>query len=286
MTVRELFERLHGSSFWIPLLLLTMAFIVAETVAKRFEPPRTARWWFAAAFLGYFALGWLWLAPTDGELFVIAVRAAVIGGIVFHVARVLLPLATMIASRLIFEPLESMRLASERRRRDAQERRRRKEAERQRRAADAQWRRDAPRRERARREEEERRRHAASDQTRRENARAACELLYAAHAPEIRTRMPRTEVDRFMATYMGDAKPPAEVERRGEQLRRIIEQHRQTVKPERPPRTIAQLSEWYLAEKARLETLPLDERVKQDHLVQLEIRYADLTQELLEKMEP
>lgn len=136
------------------------------------------------------------------------------------------------------------------------------------------------------RQQQEATRRQQTDQTRRTEARAQCELLYTLHAPEIADRFPKSMLDAFMHAYMSDAHAPEDVERRGKELQRIIEQHRQTSKPEKKPRTIQELAEWYLAEKARIEALPLDEEIKEDHRVQLDIRYSELTQSLLQKIEP
>jgi len=129
-------------------------------------------------------------------------------------------------------------------------------------------------------------RRAAEDARRRGDARARCELLYNRHAPDIVRRFPRKSMERFMQTYMRDADPAESVEQRGRELETIIEQHRNCVKPDKPPRTIQDLAEWYLREKNRIDALPLDEELKQEHAAALDMRYAELTQELLQRIEP
>lgn len=125
-----------------------------------------------------------------------------------------------------------------------------------------------------------------ADQRRRSEARANCELAYSLHASEIAKQFPKTMFDAFLQTYMSDADHPDDVERRGKELQRIIDQHRQKVQPEKHPRTIQQLAEWYLREKGRIEALPLDEELKLEHAAALDMRYAELTQELLQGLEP
>jgi hypothetical protein len=127
---------------------------------------------------------------------------------------------------------------------------------------------------------------AAEHGRRRVEARARCELLYNRHAPEIARRFPRKSMERFIQTYMSDADPAEHVEQRGRELENIIEQHRNCVKPEKRPRTIQDLAEWYLGEKNRIDALPLDEELKQEHAAALDMRYAELTQELLQRIEP
>jgi hypothetical protein len=138
------------------------------------------------------------------------------------------------------------------------------------------------------RREEQRRAAAAqaADQRRRIEARASCELAYSLHASEIGKRFPKSMFDSFIQTYMSDADHPDDVERRGKELQRIIDQHRQRVKPEKQPRTIQELAEWYLREKGRIDALPLDRELKQEHAAALDMRYAELTQELLQRIEP
>lgn len=127
---------------------------------------------------------------------------------------------------------------------------------------------------------------AAEHGRRRVEARARCELLYNRHAPEIARRFPRKSMERFIQTYMSDADPAEHVEQRGRELENIIEQHRNCVKPDKQPRTIQDLAEWYVRERNLIDTLPLDDALKQEHAAALDMRYAELTQELLQRIEP
>ena len=178
---------------------------------------------------------------------------------------------------------EKLRTASRRRQRERLERNQRAKAQ-------AEWDRTAPERELARREAEANRQATETTQAeskrRREDARAACELFYSQHAPEIAHRFPRTMLVEFMRTYMTDAHVAADVERRGRELQQIIESHLRMIVPEEKPRTISELSIWYLDQKRHIEVLPLEEELKHEHLIALDIRYSELTQDLLQKMEP
>ena len=126
----------------------------------------------------------------------------------------------------------------------------------------------------------------SANQQRRVEARAQCELAYSLHASEIEDRFPKATLSSFMQTYMSDAQPVEAVERRGNELRRIIQQHRETVQPRKKCHTVQGLAEWFLAEKERIEALPVDEELREEHLVQLNMRYAELTHNMLQKMEP
>jgi len=46
------------------------------------------------------------------------------------------------------------------------------------------------------------------------------------------------------------------------------------------------LAEWCLSEKSRIDALPLDGESKQEHAAGLDMRYAERTHELLQRIEP
>lgn len=164
--------------------------------------------------------------------------------------------------------------------RDADERRRR----------DEEWERTRPEREQQQREVAERqaleRQLKSADQKRREDARLRCETLFSLQAPIIKKRFDKAKFDAFVTTYMGDARPAMEVEERAEQLTALITQHVQAVAPQGKQVDLSELATWYVAEKEKLESLPIDDEVKDDHRIRLETRYAELIEELLEKIRP
>ena len=123
-------------------------------------------------------------------------------------------------------------------------------------------------------------------QQRRKDARARCELLFNLYIPDMAGRFNRAMFDSFMNAYMSDAEPPDVVERRTEELCGIMEKHREAVKGSAKPASIDQLATWFLDEKKRIELLPLDDDIKDEHLAHLNIRYSELSQEILEKMKP
>jgi hypothetical protein len=135
---------------------------------------------------------------------------------------------------------------------------------------------------RAERDAEER----ARAQKRREQARAGCEALYALYAPEIKDRFPRADFDAFLKKYLGDQHAPEFVEERAEQLRQIIEQHRQRIEPPKKKMSLAELAEWFLREKRQIDATPLDDEDKEALVAQLEARYAKLQEKHIRSMEP
>ena len=131
---------------------------------------------------------------------------------------------------------------------------------------------------------EERTRQEAN--ARRKEARSKCELCFNLHEADIKDRFSRQMLQEYMTKYMGDSETPETVERRAEELRALIDGHREAVGLGDRPQSIDQLARWYLEEKGRIEALPLDAGLRDEHLAQLEIRYADLSQEILEKARP
>lgn len=180
------------------------------------------------------------------------------------------------------------RNAAARRRAEA-ERRRQEEGE-ERRRRDEQFHRD---RERANRLAEQQQKvktemacRQATEQERRMEARSGCELCYAMYLNEVADRFPKSVFDAFMEKYMNDVQPAEAVERRSKELRGIIQQHRDAAKPPKKFHSIQELTAWFLNEKTHVESLPIDSDVRDGHLANLNIRYAELTQHMLETMEP
>lgn len=126
----------------------------------------------------------------------------------------------------------------------------------------------------------------AEAQKRRANARAASELLFHRHAHILGSRFPKASFDDFLTKYMGDNHSPEEVEARGHQLQDIILQHVQSIEPPKTPFTIESLAAWYKKQKQLVESLAVDDRQKQAQLAQLNARYAELMQTLMENLQP
>jgi hypothetical protein len=171
-----------------------------------------------------------------------------------------------------FRLLGSWRLRlSERRARRAEERRRLREQR--------EWERSAPQRERAQRDADARKQaeasHKADAQRRRSDVRANCELLYSHYAPEIGQRFPRSDLDAWITKHMSDNDDPAVVEQRAEQLRRLIEYHREQVKPIPKFSNIRELADWFHTQKTEIESLPVDDRVRRALLSNLNERNAN-----------
>ncbi len=174
------------------------------------------------------------------------------------------------------------RRLSERRAQRAEERRQRREQR--------EWERSAPQRERAQREADARKQAEANQkadaQRRRSDARANCELLYSHYVPEIGSRFPRSDLDAWINKHMADTEDPTVVEQRAEQLRRLIEYHREEIRPTPRFANVRELAEWLNKEKAEIDSLPVDDRVKRTLLANLNERNAELMTQLVGNLEP
>jgi hypothetical protein len=126
----------------------------------------------------------------------------------------------------------------------------------------------------------------ADDNKRRTDARIACELLYRLYSHDIGERFPEDSFDDFVRRYLGDEHPPQLVEQRAAQLRESIQQHYEQVNPPEKITDFGQLARWYEKQKKKIERLDVGQTYKDDYLIQLNERYTDLTQRLLEKLEP
>lgn len=136
--------------------------------------------------------------------------------------------------------------------------------------------------ERQRQESERRAVREGEAQRRRDDARASVQLLYLRHAPEIASRLPREEFDAFVEEYMNDKRTPEYVEERAKQLQEVILEHKKCVDPQVKPTSVSQLTEWFEGQKREIEALP-DGRTKRTLLSQLEERYTEMIERLLEE---
>jgi hypothetical protein len=136
------------------------------------------------------------------------------------------------------------------------------------------------------RQDAERKERDRAEQRRREQARLVCEVEYARFSPTIQGRLPRKELEDFFARYMTDAFSADVVEARAEQLLSLVRLHADQADQTRKPLTIEDLAAWFVAEKAKIAALPLDEKLKNYHLAELNERYSDLTSDLMRKAKP
>jgi hypothetical protein len=283
-TVLDLLE--NGDPCSAVLLIALLAFLGAKVVASH---PSLRSWGFRTAVCVFIAFCvWRYLdSPSSdpNDLLTIALRGLLAAGLALGVTWILLPVLAFFFSATIASPWAKCRLWLHAARLRSADREARYTDEAHRRREREEYERRAPEPERARLETEARSNVLADAQRRREEARAACELLYTLHAPEIGARFSRQLFDDFIARHLGDSFPPEDVERRAQHLQEVLRQHLEKVEPTRK-QTVEGLARWYHQLKQEIEAQPLEQRYKNAQLAQLNARYATLVQQLMQEMEP
>lgn len=242
------------------------------------------------AFLGFVCLA---LAsqqmPSEVELIVITIRGLLAGWFVASILLIGLPAMLWLDGQVRSQQTSLWAAADARRRQREEQRQSRQEAAEQK-VRQQEWERGAPERERVQREALERaeleRQQQRRSQKRREDVRSHLELLYSLYAPKIHNRFTKQMFGDFLTRYLGDNRTPEDVEERGKQLQTMMEQHHQAVDPPPKKATLQDLAAWFVAEQQRLESLPLDDLLKDEFRAILHERYAELTQRFLQKLEP
>lgn len=279
------------SDFCGTIVLSGILYGIGTTVAR--GEPQVIPWSWRIAGAVFLVDGVMCLGEvnriTAAECLAATVHGLIAGSLALGVT-----LSALGAASALYRPFGLMTRKMEEQSRSKKRQREQQENERQsaekRRRLDEEWERSRPERERRQLEDAERQaldaRLKYQAQKRREDARIQCESFYSLHAPLIRRRFTKDMFDSFISRYMGDNRPPAEVEERAAQLQALIEQHVQAVAPMKKEPTIDALATWFLAEKRRIDTLSIDDELRDEHLAHLNMRYSELSQEILEKMRP
>lgn len=104
----------------------------------------------------------------------------------------------------------------------------------------------------------------AADAIRRKDARARCELFYHQHEPDMENRFNRERFNKFLTEYMNDKEPAEEVEKRGEELKTMIQAHLDHIRPPpKPDETEAHLKQ--LREEHESRFRDNEERRQREH---------------------
>jgi len=249
--------------------LLLVLYVVGETVVGGDHVARARGFYCAGiAFLAYGAYG----LHTHGihyagDAFVLALRSAIVAGMVLCISWIVLPLISPLL-RATTAPARWWQHA-----RDARHARERAHAAQEQAASNARY-----------------RRHEEADardaRRRRIDARANAELSFSVFAPKVADRFTREHLSQYLRTYMGDDQPPDDVERRGEQLIRTLQQHVDEAEPPEEKRSLEDLAHWLADQRERIAELPLEDRMKRTLTAELNARYADLSSRLLSEIEP
>lgn len=240
----------------------------------------------AAAFIGYCLVSGMELDyPTPGAWLSIVWHGLLAAGLTLGASRIVLAVYGLLKSASDRAAQNAKSMADARRRDKERKEREREEARRH-----EEWEREAPERERLWQIAEERRLkeeavRADARQTR-EDTRYACELFYNLHAPKIGDRFTKQDLHDFMNRYMGDQQPLDVLRRRANQLTETIRQHVDAVDPPEAMGSLEELADWYATQKAQIDKLEVEPDFKHEFCLQLKERYTDLTQRILEEVNP
>lgn len=119
----------------------------------------------------------------------------------------------------------------------------------------------------------------------REEARVACELLYALREPDISSRFPRKRFQKFIDAYLTGDKSTEVVERRAAELQALIHQHYEAVNPPEQFRSLEEVASWYETQRQQIDNLDIEEIFKADYLVQLNERHDELMETVLRSLQ-
>jgi hypothetical protein len=261
-------------------LIALVAYVFVQHVERHFPQYQQAmRVFMVVGFLAAAGYGYVDAQPAvERELFGLVAVAFIASQVAGLVALLVVPPFRAARDTLRGWRLE-WRIATERR---AEERRKAEEKRRK----ELEWEQSRPERERQEREWEARRRAEAAAQKRRDDVRAECLLYFQLHAPEMSGRFGREQFDEYLRLYMGDGKPPEEVERRAQRLIGLMDGHLEKSGAKGSKMDVAALAKWYQETKAQIEALPVDERAKRVQVAQLTARYTELVQQHLEELKP
>ena len=126
----------------------------------------------------------------------------------------------------------------------------------------------------------------ATAQRTRDDIRYSCELFFNQHASTIESRFTRADMQSFFDRYMDDSQPPEVVQRRANQLSETIREHIDAENPPEKMLTFEELATWYAEQKGQIEKMGVSDLEKQEYKVQLQERYTELTQKLMESIKP
>ena len=210
---------------------------------------------------GLYGMGAFPVRAAD-DLFSLVLRGLFAAGLTLGIVQIVLaafaPLYRLMVVRLWQESQRRAEAMQKKQQAEAAECR----VEEERVARRQEWERAAPEREQQAREQKELLEKRQAENRRRADARGACEILFALHAPDVGERFPRATFDDFVSRHLGDEHPPEYVEERARQLREVIEQHLGKVRPAEDSRLAATVAA-YNREVERVQASGLDTEMQE-----------------------
>jgi len=141
-------------------------------------------------------------------------------------------------------------------------------------------------RQRREQQNEERRMSQIDGNRRRATARADVFRHFAALKSSIGDRFTQDQLEKYVADFMGDEHPSEDVENRGSQLIEMLTELTSEPASGSEKISLEQLASWFVDQKKRIDALPLDEIIKQRLNAGLNVRYAELTEQLIQDLRP
>ena len=275
-----------GDVFSIAVIAGILSYIVKHVLQERRSLRQTG---VIVGLVVALVVFWLCLdkSPIDTQPLVpFVLRSCLIGYIAAALSSLMLFVLSFLYDCIFSRPIAFVRRLWQVQQSKYSERKKRQASEKRRKESELERQKNAPFEEQRRKEAAARQLQMEQDSARRREARARCELLYSLHKFDIQDRFKRASLDEYMQKYMNDNEPPEAVERRAVELKAVIEKHCELKGISEKPQSIDQLALWFIDEKTRIEALPLDETMRATHIAHLNMRYAELSQEILESIRP
>jgi len=125
-----------------------------------------------------------------------------------------------------------------------------------------------------------------SDRERIADARASVYLAYAKHRSAVQARLPKDALDEYVQGHLADTHAPEKVEARARSFVETIENLAAEEAPRVTNTSPLALAQWYESHRAQIEALQIADRLKKTQLTELAARYAELTQQMMEDLQP
>jgi len=120
----------------------------------------------------------------------------------------------------------------------------------------------------------------------RADARALVARVYAKYRHAVEKRLPSDVLADYVAKHLAEDHDPEKVDARARDLVATIESLALEAEPPKKRSTPADLAAWYQAERAQIEALDAADPMRNIQLVELNMRYAELTQQRMEDYRP
>ena len=214
-----------------------------------------------------------------------SLRSALMSAFVYSTCRVLLRVALNSAQFLFNAPVAILRKYSSRLRQYCRRRQTLREEEHRQKELQYKQQLDAPVREQAMLDAQTESNRKLDDQLLREDIRSRTELHFTLVAPEVGERFTKAMFEHYVSQYMHDRVPVERVEERSRNVIEIMEKHRAVVTVP-STKSVELLVAWLLSETQRIQSLPLEETLKQQLRLHLHRRYELLAEQYFGDMKP